>query len=219
MKMLRFMIEWEDEPRVQDRLLRATWARLEIHALDGSRKFCFTDCLGGASHSLRRGVYGSVYPVANWVVENWWSLLGESIRTEHFRGGRALANDPLLTPWVRRHTLLAARGGFALPDLTFYRDGARIAVRCLPDPFDLETPYPVRFVCDTELRLSLATPRMVCGHSSNQSPTACENSLRMSRRLGSCLRIGKQCGNPRAPNRASARRLRPWVLIPTTPGN
>jgi hypothetical protein len=151
--MLRFTIDWEDEPRVQDRLLRATWARLEIHARDGAREFCLTDCVGERSHSLRRGIYGSVFPVAAWVVENWWSLLNESLRTDRFRGGRALANDSVLRPWVQRHSFLAARGGFALPDLTLYRDGARIAARCVPDPFGVETPYPVRFVSDAEIRL------------------------------------------------------------------
>jgi hypothetical protein len=83
--MLHFKIEWEDGPRVQDRLLRATWARLEIHARDGGRDVCLTDCVGKRSLSLRHGVYGSAFPLARWVVENWWPLLGESLRTERFR--------------------------------------------------------------------------------------------------------------------------------------
>jgi hypothetical protein len=152
--MLEFKIDWEDEPHVRDPLLRATWARLEIHARDGGRDHCLTTCVGGASHSLRRGVYGSVFPLAEWVVENWWSLFNESLRTERFRGGRALASNRADRPWVQRHAFLAARGGFALPDLTLYRDGARVVARCVPDPFGAETPYPVRFVSDAELRLA-----------------------------------------------------------------
>jgi hypothetical protein len=154
--MLQFRIDWEDEPRIQDPLLRASWARLEILAGDASPKFCLTDCLGEPSHSLRRGVYGSVFPLAEWIVENWWSLLNESLRIDRFRGARSLAKDDALRPWVQRHSLLAARGGFALPDLTIFQDGCRTAVRCVPDPFDLESAYPVRFVRDLDLRMEPA---------------------------------------------------------------
>jgi hypothetical protein len=154
--MLQFKIDWEDEPRVRDPLLGASWARLEIRAGDAAREFCLTDCVGERSHSLRQGVYGSVFPVAEWIVANWWSLLNESLRADRFRGARLLANDAALRSWVQRHSLLAARGGFALPDLTLYHDGGRIAVRCVPDPFDVESPYPVRFVRNIELRLPSA---------------------------------------------------------------
>src|SRR5206468_396939 len=129
---LQFRIDWEDEPPIRDPLLRASWARLEIRAGDASPEFCLTDCLGEPSHSLRRGVYGSVFPLAEWIVENWWSLLNESLRIDRFWGARSLANDDALRPWVQRHSLLAARGGFALPDLTIFQDGCRTAVRCVP---------------------------------------------------------------------------------------
>ncbi|MGL4552318.1 MAG: hypothetical protein ACRC33_14155, partial [Gemmataceae bacterium] len=151
--MLRFQIEWEDEPRVRDPLLRETWARLEIHAGQGGEAACLTECVAVKSHSLRRGVYGSAMPLARWVVQNWWSLLFESVRVERFPGGRRLAADPRLKPWVQRHCLLAGRGGFALPDVTVYRDGGRVVVRSVPDPFAAETPYPVRFVGDLEIKL------------------------------------------------------------------
>ncbi len=154
--MLRFRIDWEDEPRVRDPLLRASWARLEILAREGEREFCLTDCLDERSQSLRRGIYGSVFPLAEWIVENWWSLMNESLRADRFPGARALAKDEAFRPWVRRHSLLAARGGFALPDLTLYRDGSRVVVRCIPDPPETEIPYPVRFARDVELRLARA---------------------------------------------------------------
>ncbi len=154
--MLQFRIDWEDEPRIRDPLLRASWARLEILASLGDRQLCLTDCVGERSHSLRRGIYGSVFPVAEWVVENWWSLLNESLRVDRFRGARLLAKHDAFRPWVQRHSLLAARSGFALPDLSVYRDGSRVVVRCLPDPSESESPYPVRFVRDVELRLRCA---------------------------------------------------------------
>src|SRR6266581_6011022 len=136
--MLQFKIEWEDQPRIQDRLLRATWSRLEIHFRDGGRNVCFTDCVGRRSQSLRQGVYGAAFPLARWVVENWWPILWESLNAEQFRGGRAHAGDPELHPWLRKHNLLAAREGFALPDLTLYRDGSFAVLRCMPDPSHTE---------------------------------------------------------------------------------
>jgi hypothetical protein len=150
--MLRFHIEWEKAAGVRDRLLRATWARLEISARDGDREVFLTRCLSEDSQSLRRGVYGSVFPLVTWIVENWWSIFHESLRGDSFRGGRSLVNDPSLMPWFRRHCLLAGRGGYALPDLALYRDGAWLVARCVPDPTDADNPYPVRFVNDEELR-------------------------------------------------------------------
>ena len=154
--MLNFKVDWERSPRVRDRLLRATWARLEIHARDGTREICLTDCVGERSRSLRRGVYGSVYPVARWIVENWWSLLYESIPSESYQGGRSYATDPSFRPWVRRHNLLAARGGFALPDVSLYRDGGEVALRCVPDPDEWDGVYPIRFVRNSDMMLAPA---------------------------------------------------------------
>src|SRR5438105_1917142 len=121
--MLRFKIEWEDDPRVRDRLLGATWGRIEIRASGAQGEVCLTDCIGLRSRSLRQGVYGSAFPIAQWVVENWWFLLWEAVRADRFGGGRALAADTALRPWVQRHSFLAARSGFALPDFSLFRDG------------------------------------------------------------------------------------------------
>jgi IrrE N-terminal-like domain len=151
--MLHFKTEWEDEPQIRDPLLRASWARLEIRAGDGKRTYVLTDCVAERSHSLRQGVYGSVFPVAEWVVENWWALLSESLRSEGFQSGRLLSKKDEYRPWVQRHSLLAARGGFALPDLTFYHDGDRVAVRCVGDPPEIESAYPIRFVRNVDLRI------------------------------------------------------------------
>ncbi len=154
--MLQFKLEWEEEPRVRDPLLRATWARLELHVRSDGADVCLSECLGRQSRSLRQGVYGSAFPLARWVVENWWPLLHESLRTDRFRGGRALAGDPTLRPWVQRHSLLAAREGFALPDLTLYRDGTFTVLRSVPDPYEQQSTYPVRFIVDAEHRLPVA---------------------------------------------------------------
>jgi hypothetical protein len=160
---LQFKLEWEDEPRVRDPLLRATWARLELNAGPDEAELCLTECLGRPSRSLRRGVYGSAFPLARWVVENWWSLLDESLCMERFRGGRSLAGNARTRPWVQRHCLLAAREGFALPDLTIYRDAAFTVLRAVSDPFDQRSAFPVCFVTDAEIRLPVADAKVGLG--------------------------------------------------------
>ena len=214
--MLRFRVHWEDEPRVREPLLRASWARLEILARDGERQLCLTDCVGERSQSLRRGIYRSVFPVAEWIVENWWSLLNESLRADKFRGARLLAKNESLRPWVPLHSLLAARGGFALPDLTLYRDGSRVVVRCVPDPSEIETPYPVRFVRDVELRLPFAQieaglPDFVEAVTDRVRELApSEPGRRYSSRTGSLSR------SPLEPRPISVRRQPQWGWIRMT---
>jgi len=151
--MLDFKLEWESGPEVRDELQRASWARLEIRASSEGGEVCLTDCLGLGSGSLRSGVYGSAFPLARWIVDNWWALMSEGVRGDPLQGGRALAANPKFRPWVQRHNLLAARNGFALPDLALHRDGDHHVLRCVPDPVDSNSTYPVRFITRTEIRL------------------------------------------------------------------
>ena len=95
----RFQFEWEDSPRVRAPELDATWARLEIYARDEP----ITKVEAKRAQSVRTGIYVPLYPIAEWIVANWWFLWDEW-RTD----GRD-----------SRHSLLAAREGFVLPDLSF----------------------------------------------------------------------------------------------------
>ena len=74
--MIRFHVEWHDAPGVRDTVLARTWCRLVIEA--GGQ--LVTEAVHGPSQSLRGGVYGSVFPLCQWIVENWWFLLNESYR-------------------------------------------------------------------------------------------------------------------------------------------
>jgi len=95
----QFQFEWEDSPRGRAPELDATWARLEIYARDEP----ITKVEAKRAQSVRTGVYVPLYPIAEWIVANWWFLWDEW-RTD----GRD-----------SRHSLLAAREGFVLPDLSF----------------------------------------------------------------------------------------------------
>ena len=100
MPEFRFHFEWEDPPRVRAPELNATWARLEIRINDE----IVTRVDAQRSSSVRTGIYVPLFPVAEWMVSNWFFLWDE------WRSGAPQS----------RHNLLSAREGFALPDLTFH---------------------------------------------------------------------------------------------------
>jgi hypothetical protein len=146
MNNLEFRVEWENAPGVKDIVLSTTWARLEV-CIGGS---CVTRVLDCRSRSQRDGVYGSLFPLAEWIVDNWWPLLHEAPRTK-----RLSARSAGLTGkgWMQRHNLLSARDGGALPDLTITRDGDRIVIAWTEDPSALED-RPVRFITTGRVELA-----------------------------------------------------------------
>ncbi|MDX2151434.1 MAG: ImmA/IrrE family metallo-endopeptidase [Bryobacteraceae bacterium] len=100
MAAFAFRFEWEESPRVRAPELSATWARLEIHV----NTKVITRVDAERSGSVRTGIYVPLFPIAEWMVSNWFFLWDE---------------------WRRdapqsRHNLLSAREGFALPDLAFH---------------------------------------------------------------------------------------------------
>jgi hypothetical protein len=143
MSALEFKYEWENAPGVTDEILALTWARLEIYVDDRP----VTRLVDHRSTSERTGVYGSIYPLAEWLVENWWSLLFEARRTAGSLSGRRLAaRSSAARGWVRRHSMLAARSGVALPDLTIAREGDRVLAEWCADDDDGNAKRPVQFV-------------------------------------------------------------------------
>jgi hypothetical protein len=146
--MLDFRIEWLDAPGVKDRVLARTWARLEIQlATERAHPRCLTLCVRDDSASVRRGVYGPIFSLAEWVVENWWALLNEPLRISENLSGRAIAAIVQQKCWAQRHSLLGAREGAALPDVTIYRDGPDNVVAWAPDPEENDQTRLTRFVC------------------------------------------------------------------------
>jgi hypothetical protein len=67
-------IEWLDAPGVSTPELESTWARYEIWIDDR----CVTQ-VEESDGTFRRSVYGSLYPLAEWIAANWW-VLGNDIR-------------------------------------------------------------------------------------------------------------------------------------------
>jgi len=150
--MMQFEIEWEDAPGVRDRVLAATWARLSIR-IEG---IYVTELLDLRSSSRRTAVYGSLFPLAEWVVENWWNLLYEPCPTSPVVSARAAR------AWMRhvmqRHGILSARDGGALPDLSIWNDGAETILHWDPDPPSIQAAR-VRFVGQGHVRLPAPSVR------------------------------------------------------------
>ena len=149
--MLRFRIEWQEAPGVRVGVLARTWGRLVIEA--GDR--LVTQAVDVRSESLRGGVYGSVLPLCQWILENWWFLLNESYRFPAPHAARELAKSPTDRPWVQRHSLLAAREGGALPDLMIFRDDRAVVARWTPDQEDSIHPS-LRFTGSGEVQMDPA---------------------------------------------------------------
>jgi hypothetical protein len=112
-----FRIEWLDAPGVSTPELAATWARYEVWVAGR----CVSQ-VEAADGTFRRSVFGSLYPLAEWIATNWWTLVS------HIRPS---AIDPLYwtwpnvrtDPWLRQHNLRAAGDGMAWPDLTIVMEG------------------------------------------------------------------------------------------------
>jgi hypothetical protein len=115
MSEIRFDFEWIDPLGARGPELRATWARLAIWA--GSK--CVSRVLDQDVKSVRDAVYLPLYPLAEWLVTHWWTLLVEVPSPERLA-------DP---GFEERHSLRAARDGFALPLVSIAAEGDHIRVQ------------------------------------------------------------------------------------------
>jgi hypothetical protein len=114
---LDFRVEWLDAPGVTTPELAATWARYEMWV--GGR--CVTQ-VEAADGTFRRGVYGSLYPLAYWIASNWW-LLTSHVRPSavdvRYWSWRYVRTQP----WLRQHNFRSAGDGMAWPDFTVVPEG------------------------------------------------------------------------------------------------
>jgi hypothetical protein len=90
--------------------LRATWARLEAWLDD----VCATLAEDVATGSVRRSISVPVYPLAEWMVFNWWSITAD---------GRRSARS------AQRRNIRSAGDGFLWPDLEIIPTGMDALVR------------------------------------------------------------------------------------------
>jgi hypothetical protein len=134
---LEVRIEWLDAPGVNTPALAATWARYEISVAD--RCVSQVETIDG---TFRRSVYGSLYPLAEWIASNWWTLTSHirpsAVDTRYWTWPNVRSH-----PWLSRHNVRGAGDGMAWPDLTLVEEGAITRLVWKPDT---GTSYgPVRF--------------------------------------------------------------------------
>lgn len=138
-------IEWLDAPGVTSPELASTWARFEVWI--GGR--CVTQ-VESSDGTLRRSVYGSLYPLAEWIAANWWVLTSE-IRPSAVEARFWSWANVRRQPWLRQHNLRGAGDGMAWPDLTVVTEGAVTRLNWSHDTDPSLTP--VRFVSLGDARL------------------------------------------------------------------
>jgi len=117
-KHFEFKVEWQPAPGVTSPELAATWARYEIWVGEA----CVTQ-VEAADGIFRRGIYGSLYPLAYWIASNWW-LLTSHMRPTSIESGYWTWRNVRTQPWLRQHNVRGAGDGMAWPDLTLVPEGA-----------------------------------------------------------------------------------------------
>lgn len=141
---LSIRCEWLDQPCAADPLERRTWGCIRMQTGGGRR---ITRVFDRSAKSEHEGLDIPAYPVARWIIANWWALLYEPCRTETI---------PLASPemkdetrqWIDRHCLRAAESGLLLPRLFIFNDGRRICLRWFSDEEDAFPSMPAQFVED-----------------------------------------------------------------------
>jgi hypothetical protein len=73
MSGLRFECDWEDPKGVLVPELRSTWARLTIFVNETP----VTQVYDHGANSVRNGIYLPLYPLAEWLAINWWTVFHE----------------------------------------------------------------------------------------------------------------------------------------------
>lgn len=114
MTKLDFDIDWVDAEGINGPELSATWASLRILAGDSA----VTRVLDARAQTVREFVYVPLYPLAEWLVANWWFLT-------HELGSPTKEGDP---EFRRRHDLGASREGYAFPSVEVVPSGTRTRV-------------------------------------------------------------------------------------------
>ena len=133
----RVRVEWLEAPDVSTPELASTWARYEIW-VDRS---CVTQVETGDA-TFRRSVYGSVYPLAEWIASNWW-LLTTSVRPSAIEARYWSWPNVRTHHWLRHHNMRGAGDGMAWPNLTLVPEGPVTCIHWFAD--DDEVVGPVRF--------------------------------------------------------------------------
>jgi hypothetical protein len=145
-KYLLFESDPIDQPAATDPVERLTWSALRIRV--GQR---FASRIWDKSlQSERTNLYLPAFPLAEWVVENWWSLFNELCPSESVP--TSVTSGPQLQ-WIRRHCLRSADSALMLPALYLFHDGQNLRAEWQSDIPGSMLNMPGEFIADGAERL------------------------------------------------------------------
>jgi hypothetical protein len=128
-RSLLFECDPIDQRGAADPVERLTWCSLRIRV--GERYV--SRIWDKANQNERTSLYLPVFPIAVWIVQNWWSLLNELCGWETVP--RA-AVDAAQSMWLKRHCLRSADSSVMLPALYIFHDGYALRAEWFSDPQD-----------------------------------------------------------------------------------
>jgi hypothetical protein len=128
-----------DQPAATDPVERRTWSALRIRV--GGRTV--SRIWDRALQQERSLLYVPAFPIAEWIVFNWWTLLNEPCRTEELP--RPSARSYHLS-WIKRHCLRSAESGLLLPALYLFNDGQNLRAVWQADDRDTLPNMPGEFI-------------------------------------------------------------------------
>jgi hypothetical protein len=140
-KFLSIELEWLDQPHAADPVERMTWARIGMNAAGRT----ISRSWDRVALAERASIFIPAFPIANWMVANWWSILHEPARSDKLSlTGRYVGASE--RDWIRRHCLRSADAGIAVPRLLIYSDGRGILLEWMADEDDAYPHMPLQFV-------------------------------------------------------------------------
>lgn len=151
-KFLQIENEPFHQPAEPDLVERASWSQLRIR-INGR---IVTQCFDKQTLAERSHIYVPTFPIAEWLVENWWVLLNEPSR-----GPELPPVTKATLPWIRRHCLRTADSGTLLPMLFIFNDGRSVRLQWRPDLTATSSSVPVEFVGSGSASVSVADASLV----------------------------------------------------------
>ena len=142
-RFLSFEFDPIDQPAATDPLERQTWCALGIRV--GPR--AVSTLWDKSLQSERTRLYVPAFPIAEWLVRNWWPLLNELPCSETVPISAANARQ---FKWLGRHCLRSADSALLLPALYLFHDGQSLRAEWHPDPPGTMPNMPGEFVSEGE---------------------------------------------------------------------
>lgn len=119
-KFLSLKFDPISQPAANDPVERHTWCSLRVKV--GSR---FASRLWDKTLEEERETLDvPAFPIAEWIIQNWWSLLNELCPWESVPRNPIM--DATWLSWIKRHCLRSADSALFLPKLFLYGDGQNL---------------------------------------------------------------------------------------------